>query len=110
MAKVMAYETPDGVAHAKSYWRPAQINIGIADKTANVTFIGYHSKKDYADGKASIGQRSYAISGPRFERLLAQLIAGQVNAVAMAYAVATEDAPDVPEEQRGFFATATDDL
>ena len=67
MALKMIYVANDGTEHLNSYWRPVQINIGIGDKTANVVFYGYKDQAARHAGNASIGSKSYAVSGDQFE-------------------------------------------
>lgn len=121
MAKQMAFTDASGVEHPEAYFRPVQVNIGVADENANLVFYGYRDAAAREAGRAPIGVHSYALGGEQYRQGYAALIAGQINPVALCYHVATTTAdtpdpdwvadPEHPEETAPlipFFAGATD--
>lgn len=109
MAKQMALTDQFGANHPNAYFRVVQVNIGVDGRSAQVVFNGYHNKAARNEGKPPFMQKVYDVQGGRFDRLLAEVLEGKKNVVALSYQVAKETSDDVPEDQRGFFDTATDD-
>jgi hypothetical protein len=113
MGKQMNYTDQYGNTQANSYWRIAQVNIGVSDRNAYVLFYGYKDKTARNDGKLSVGSKSYSISGTAFDTLYAEHVAPNgPNLMTLAYNYATSklDTPSAgdPAVLVSFFDGAQD--
>jgi hypothetical protein len=118
MAKVMPFTDPYGNALATSYWYVVQVNLGIADRTANIVLYGYKDRQARKQGKASVGSKSYAVSGEKFDQMMkAHLSPGGPNLMRLIYEQVVNGIKDVPaptpedpDAKKSFFEGATDEV
>lgn len=119
MALKMAIIDATGTEHLEAYWRPVQVNLGIADENVHVIFYGYKDQDARLAKKQPLpgAVRTYTISGQEFRDLFAAHMApGGPNIAQMvyAYAKAKKDVksptPEDPNRMVGFFDNAEDVL
>lgn len=114
MAMKRSYEDQYGNSYTDSYWRIVQINVGVADRTANIVFYGYKDAASREANKQSIGSKSYSVSGAVFDQMMAQHLADKgpnIMALAYQYAKKTKDVVVDPQDTSknvSFFADAID--
>ena len=122
MAFKMAIEAADGRTVEDAYWIPAQINVGVADKGGNITFLAYSSPEAMDAGKAPIAGavKSYAFTPDEFNAatqlpmsaLFPQGISGEnilyevLGRFAYGVALSRQDVENEDGTMRSFFENA----
>lgn len=115
MALQQAFVDSSGNPCPESYWIPAQINLGFADQTAYLVFVGFRDVAAYTSGKVPLpgAVKTYVIRGEEFNTLYQEHIAPggpNISQMVFAYAKQKQDTPDPadPTKQISFFAQAVD--
>jgi hypothetical protein len=106
MAFIMAHSA-FGTNFDQSYWRPVQVNLGIADQNAHIIFYGYASAQARADGQAPIDQRHYPLTATQVTQLLDA--AGTATGASTFWKLAKKMAYTLAGELDGFFEGASSD-
>ena len=105
----MPFETEAGDTYAQSYWRVVQVNIGVADKTAHVVFHGYRNVVAKNNGKRHIGEKSYSISGNKFNDYFTAAKLDEKDPMAQGYQLAKDTLDTGPDnDKKSFFDGALD--
>src|SRR3712207_5310154 len=67
MAKQMPFTDQYGNTNHESYWRLAQCNISVPDKSALLVFYGYKDKASRNAAKQAVAAKHYASMGENFD-------------------------------------------
>lgn len=90
MAKQMSYTDDKGNFYPQAYFRPVQINMGIADKSAYVVFYGYKDAAARQAGKALCVQKIYSISNEKYADYFSPIALDTLNPIKQSYKLCIE--------------------